>query len=346
MTRETKIGLLVGLAFIIVIGILLSDHLTSSTEPPQAALAGAGNSVRSAVTVPGQPGPQPPAVTPPVSPAPQNPVPTQSELTPAPSPVLIVNTPRPGGSAQQQSPITIVNDGQSAAPIARNEQQQQQQPAVAQASATDTPPTITHVPDPATSSNNPMANVARQHGEELVPVSPNGSSRTTSTLAAATAARNGVTEYKAQAGDSLSKMAGKFMGANTKANRDAIVAMNASLKEDPNKVVVGRTYIIPTAAANVSTQAPAAAPAPTEMTTSVAQQQTAPAPTGGVTEYFYTVKENDSLWKIATEQCGRAGAVAAIKELNLDVLKGENHDVVIVGTKLRLPGKPVASATN
>jgi uncharacterized protein YneF (UPF0154 family) len=35
MTRETKIGLLVGLAFIIVIGILLSDHLTSSTEPPR-----------------------------------------------------------------------------------------------------------------------------------------------------------------------------------------------------------------------------------------------------------------------------------------------------------------------
>ena len=39
MTRETKIGLLVGLAFIIVIGILLSDHLTSSTEPPMATLA-------------------------------------------------------------------------------------------------------------------------------------------------------------------------------------------------------------------------------------------------------------------------------------------------------------------
>ena len=33
MTRETKIGLLVGLAFIIVIGILLSDHIGSTTEP-------------------------------------------------------------------------------------------------------------------------------------------------------------------------------------------------------------------------------------------------------------------------------------------------------------------------
>ena len=53
MTRETKIGLLVGLAFIIVIGILLSDHLTSATEPPQPPLAQAGNDVRRAGAVPG-----------------------------------------------------------------------------------------------------------------------------------------------------------------------------------------------------------------------------------------------------------------------------------------------------
>ena len=38
MTRETKIGLLVGLAFIIVIGILLGDQFSSRMEPPQAAL--------------------------------------------------------------------------------------------------------------------------------------------------------------------------------------------------------------------------------------------------------------------------------------------------------------------
>ena len=68
MTRETKIGLLVGLAFIIVIGILLSDHLTSSTEPPQAALANAGNNVRSGRRpAPGQTAPQPAPVTPPTN---------------------------------------------------------------------------------------------------------------------------------------------------------------------------------------------------------------------------------------------------------------------------------------
>ena len=53
MTRETKISLLVGLAFIIVIGILLSDHFRSTQELPQAVLADVGATARRA------PGPRP-----------------------------------------------------------------------------------------------------------------------------------------------------------------------------------------------------------------------------------------------------------------------------------------------
>ena len=68
-----------------------------------------------------------------------------------------------------------------------------------------------------------------------------------------------------------------------------------------------------------------------------AQTQTASA-----TEYWYTVRENDSLWKIANEQLGNPGSVAAIKELNKDTLKG--GDVVYVGMQLKLPGKPLAKA--
>ena len=55
MTRETKIGLLVGLAFIIVIGILLSDHMTSTTQPPQAMLVDAAPNVRESVVAPAPP---------------------------------------------------------------------------------------------------------------------------------------------------------------------------------------------------------------------------------------------------------------------------------------------------
>ena len=46
MTRENKIGLLVGLAFIIAVGILLSDHLSTTDEPTPAPLPIAGSAVR------------------------------------------------------------------------------------------------------------------------------------------------------------------------------------------------------------------------------------------------------------------------------------------------------------
>src|SRR6266487_2696953 len=102
MTRETKIGLLVGLAFIIVIGILLSDHLTSTNEPAQAALVQAGPSVRQAVATPGGAVAAVAPVTPPQQIAPQNPVPTREELTPPQPPVTVVQVGPAAGSTATQ----------------------------------------------------------------------------------------------------------------------------------------------------------------------------------------------------------------------------------------------------
>src|SRR3954452_22329215 len=108
MTRETKIGLLVGLAFIIVIGILLSDHLTSSTEPPLATLVGAGANVRQTTTVPG--GTQAP-ITPDVHAPqvqPQATVPTRRDLQQPTNATSIVQVGGPTAPQQQQqiSPLT------------------------------------------------------------------------------------------------------------------------------------------------------------------------------------------------------------------------------------------------
>src|SRR5690606_3965723 len=76
----------------------------------------------------------------------------------------------------------------------------------------------------------------------------------------------------------------------------------------------------------------------------LARETVAPAPAPSRTaqaEYWYTVKPNDSLWKIADEQLGDAGALNAIIELNKDILKGST--TVHPDMKLRLPTKPVAS---
>src|SRR5262249_50623957 len=117
-------------------------------------------------------------------------------------------------------------------------------------------------------------------------------------------------------------------------------------------------YLIPISVP-VPAPAPAPAPAPVSSTAVTATPPAAvpqPQPTRAGSaaaaptveretgEYWYTVKEGDSLWRIAKEQLGRPGAVAAIKELNKDVLGGDNHDVVTVGMKIRLPGKPIAQA--
>ena len=325
MTRETKIGLLVGLAFIIVIGILLSDHLTSTTEPPQAPLVQAGESVRTGVATPGMPEAQPQQVVVQQGMTPQQPVPTRQEITPPPAqpPVQIVHI-GPGGAPQQpQQPVVISHQQQHQSDTA--------QPPTQVAAANDEP-IITRVPELPANGDASLVEVANQAGEPLVGAG-------VEQLAASQqvpAQQNGqqVREYKAEPGDNLSRIAAKTMGANTKANRDAIVKANPSLRDDPNKIIAGKTYVIPAAAA-VASEAPVA-PAET-----VAQVPPTRTPSSSP-EYWYTTKEGDSLWRIAAEQLGDGNAYAAIKELNKDTLKGS--DVVRPNMKLRLPARPVASA--
>ncbi len=326
MTRETKIGLLVGLAFIIVIGILLSDHLTSSTDPPPATLAGAGSNVMQAVNTPGSTtAAQAQQMTAPqVQPSAQ--VPTSADLTARPQqqPVQIVQV-GPGGS-QSEQPITI-------------QSQQQDQPlntaapTVAESTNSDAP-VITHVP--AQPVDGSLVGAVRRSGEELVALDESGRPTGNSTPPSWTQALTGMTEYQAQPGDSVSKMAMQFMGGNTRTNRDLIIKANPALQKDPNRVIVGQTYLIPTpgAASRVSGSELA----------SIAPPPTAPPNTSvaSATEYWYTVEDGDSLWKIASEQLGKPSAIAAIKELNKDTLRG--GDTVYVGMKLKLPGRPLAQA--
>ncbi|HYO09015.1 MAG TPA: LysM peptidoglycan-binding domain-containing protein [Tepidisphaeraceae bacterium] len=374
MTRETKIGLLVGLAFIIVIGILLSDHLTSTNEPQQAPLAQAGGNVRNGVLVPGG-GNQPPITVAPAIPAqvaPQQPVPTKEELTPKQPPVEIVQI---GGSTGATPVAPPAQAHAPAAPRAAGSQHPQPpvqiaqaKPEIARAPVAPQPPVeIAPAPTPVARTSDPsvpgsLANVARTMGEELVPASDRPEQLTSlKPYVPPVPLPPGAKRVKAESGDSLSRLASRHLGANNQANRDAIVAVNPSLQKNPDIVVVGRTYVIPPpGAAVVATIAPPAAPAATvqlapapaapPIATPAApvatSSQPAPAaplpPVASRPEYFYTVKSGDSLTKISVEQLGNAGGVAAIKDLNQDVLKG--GDIIRPNMKLRLPAKPLAAA--
>ncbi len=338
MTRETKIGLLVGLAFIIVIGILLSDHLTSATEPQQAQLTQAGDNVRNGVTTPGSGGAV--AVTAVVAPsnvAPAQAIPTREEMNPVKPAVEIVKI-GPGSPAPQ--PITVKASEVASAPVSN--------PAVAVAAPTTfeqamgakepSAPPITREVDMANSS---LAGVAKSLGEELVPAGAGEHPAMTQASAQPKPSLPaGARQYKAEAGDSVSRIASRMMGGNTSANRDALINANPSLKADPNKIIAGRTYVIPAAGSS----APAApAPAPTVAAAPAPAPVASPTQTVAASpEYFYTVKEGDNLSKIALMQLGDASTLPAIKELNKDVLKG--GDTIRPNMKLRLPAKPLASA--
>ena len=314
----------------------------------------AGN-VRHGVAVPGGAQAQPPItqVAPPADVAPQQPVMTKQELTP------------------QQPPVEIVKIGgpQNPTSAAPQPTQTQTQTENAKAQATEPPITVVdttpppHAPAPVKTvdpSKNPLARVAEAFKEEIVQVDADGTpkSEPTKPTIAAAALPPGARHYKAGAGDTVSRLASRFLGADSKANRDAILSVNPTLQKNPDIIVLGRTYVIPAA----PTASVAPAPLPTTPTTppvpapvEIAQQPIPPVPppiTPPATptpaapapgESFYVVKPGDSLTKIAVEQLGSASAVPALMDLNRDALKGT--DRIRPNMKLRLPAKPLASAT-
>jgi nucleoid-associated protein YgaU len=363
MTRETKIGLLVGLAFIIVIGILLSDQLMRATEAPAAPLSNVGDTLRKGTTTPASRNRPAAVVTSAEDASPESAVPTKEEITRRPPPVTFVEI-RPGGpnGAPIQNNAPAGNGGGTNVAIGSGQQANTtgQIPLPLQARGViDTGPAMPPVTGGNTNAGNrgtggmTIADVAARMGETLVgpdgqplrasrPIGSNGPNVQVGN-AQRTAAQTGMAgmkQYTVEPGDSLSRIALRQMGANSQANRDAIVRANPSLQADPDRVVIGRTYNIPlTAGGNAQAQTPA--PDKTAQPRQV-EKTPAPAPikaSGG--EFWYQVQPGDNLWKIAKDQLGDASTVPAIKELNKDSVK--NWNVLPAGTKLRLPARPVAS---
>jgi phage tail protein X len=332
MTRETKIGLLVGLAFIIVIGILLSDHMSSTTEPVQASVGGAGNNVRDGVTTPGGDGS--------TSVVPRSPVTTRTDLQPTPPVRVMVG---PGGAGQ--APIAIRQSGGS---------QTDPQPMPEMVGLRDLPPVLPGDIDPsgrpAPRGLNPPARetapldpglreLVLRHPDELAPVGPNGVRRMPggSAVPGPAAPRT----YTAEAGDSVSRITAKMYGTSTKANRELLIKANPILAAEGNPVIAGKNYVIPNAPGAASSPAPVAnARLANSSTPSVAA---APKPMIAAGESWYVVQDNDNLWRIAEAQLGNGNLWTQIRDTNKDALKG--GETVRANMRLRLPAKPVASAS-
>lgn len=348
MTRETKIGLLVGLAFIIVIGILLSDHFSSAMKPPEAPVVQVAPNVRRGVQVYGQEGTNggqtPPVIrntepdrelytTPRPQPndggvgiAPQQSGPQVQVLPPAPQPYSPLT--QGHGNTGRGTPVQP-----HVAPVPPQPQPQPQ------------PGPVVIIPQPPvdgggnTQPNNTL-NLPPVTPPVVVPPPDRGNEDPH-------APPPGAREYVAQRGDTVSKMAERLLGSNAKANQDAIIRLNLALQVNPNKVAAGEKYYVPVAPV-APTPAPVVTPVPTPAPTPVTPNPVPPTTVTEATmprigETVYTTRPGDSLWKIANEQYGGASRalVAQIQELNKDVLKGSI--ALKPNMKLRLPPKVVAS---
>lgn len=363
MTRETKIGLLVGLAFIIVIGILLSDHMTSTTQPQQALLTDAGANVRESVVPPASAQGAAPRVATGGQITPSDVVRTRTELNPPPAPPPLQAQPAVVervqiGGPRGVDPIVI---RQSGGAVIR----EQVEPA-SQVMSDVLPPDAMAGSSPAVDE---AAELERWAGVGHQSADPVGSAAPVVervepgpvTPPAAAARADAGHEYVAQAGDNLSKLASRMLGSNSKANREAIVRANPSLQRNPDLVLEGRKYKAPSRVD--SPAAPAAPPALVPVThsggtsdipeTVPVVRRTAPVPVTELVEplpaarsstRIYVAKENDNLWRIAAEQLGSGNAWTQIKALNKDVLKG--GETVLPNMRLRLPARPVASAAD
>lgn len=310
MTRETKIGLLVGLAFIIVIGILLSDHLTSTLQPPQAPLGVAAPTVREGVNSPGvgQVSRERSLQVPEASP---NPLVIQSEeprRAEGRTEVTILPPPASSPSSSSNQNLVIIppaNQGEPGERVVIPPPQQEVQPEIVRGVTPQFPPAFEAI--------------RKAHPEEFV-----------------TVPTEGVREYRAEPGDTISQIARRELGADTRVNRDAIFRLNPSLRNNPQLLRAGQTYMIPMAGAI----------APPTNGVPVGTTVGTPSDTGPVAisgENVYTTRSGDTLWRIAINQVGSHTAVEQIKELNKHILKG--GDRIKPGMKLRLPTRSVATST-
>lgn len=157
--------------------------------------------------------------------------------------------------------------------------------------------------------------------------------------------------YTVSKGDSLAKIAVKMYGpekGNTRTVIQRLYEANKDQLKSPDQIIVGQTLEVPRL--EVPSVEPAALPqqgiAQVSATNAgalreklTAPQQTpkpAEKPAEKPVEFIrYTVKSNDTLWKIAQQHLGDGSKYKTIVTLNKDTLRSE--DAIYAGMELKLP---------
>jgi hypothetical protein len=167
----------------------------------------------------------------------------------------------------------------------------------------------------------------------------------------------------ARPGETVTSLAADLLGKDTKVNRDAIISANASLKADPDKLVAGKSYRIPTTAeAPPVVVAPLvgapAAPKPTPEVQIAAPptpkplpEVAVPAPKQEVVETVppavlkYIARRGDTVATMAQAFLGNDDKVNQDAIINANPSLQADPDHVAIGASYRIPAPNGLSAS-
>jgi nucleoid-associated protein YgaU len=378
MTRDTKIGLLLGLVFIFIIAFLINglprlkgrSQAASQSKLARTPLVSSPGLGANARTIAGQAMPGPLAQSSGIMPATQlqtdgtairsiTPLPAtggQQVGQPNLSAGLADASVRVAGGASTPTPgQPLVNPASTSAPatagspsqvgglttVANNTMVPMKSLATSSAPQQSTGPAGALAPDQSTlPSPSGISATVQNPGASSQGVQP----------AVKTASSEWPKPYKVVKGDSLEVIAKRMYGPAEGAKRSSIKRIfeaNKAILSSPEQLSVDQQLTIPAPAGSSSGPAPAVATNSTHSSSTPAKStSTTPAKPAVATktetstqgQRYYTVKEGDSLWRIATSQLGKGTRYQEILKLNSDTLKNSESNLE-QGMKLRLPAK-------
>ncbi|CAN5525422.1 hypothetical protein BH10PLA1_BH10PLA1_05690 [soil metagenome] len=165
------------------------------------------------------------------------------------------------------------------------------------------------------------------------------------------AAPEGATQHTAQPGETLSSLANDLRAKDTNAYREAILDANPSLKANPDKLIAGKTYVIPSptdvpanvpASATVEpTEATAAAveaPKVAEPVAPVAKREViAAAPIDPTKQLKYTASPGDTVTNMAGAFLGNTDQAHQDTIINANASLQADPDHVVAGKAYKIP---------
>ena len=153
--------------------------------------------------------------------------------------------------------------------------------------------------------------------------------------------KTGVTTHVARRGETLDSMAADFRGKDARAYRAAIVEANPSLQADPDKLIAGKTYVIPSSTGIAAAPAtPAVVDQPAAQTQDVVVVHSEPA-----NEMKYTANAGDTVTNMSAAFLGSEDKAHQDTIINANASLKANPDKVIVGKAYTIPAPDGLTAT-